>query len=34
MMMLNLEQDNGWHNVKHMIRLKFGENHERECGKE
>ena len=34
LMMLNLEQDNGWHNVKHMIRLKFGENHERECGKE
>ena len=34
LMMLNLEQENGWHNIKHMIRLKFGENHERECGKE
>jgi len=34
LMMLNLEQENAWHNVKHMIRLKFGETHERECGKE
>ena len=34
LMMLNLEQENAWHNIKHMIRLKFGESHERECGKE
>ena len=34
LMMLNMEQENAWHNIKHMIRLKFGENHERECGKE
>jgi len=34
LMMLNLEQDNGWHNVKHMIRMKFGDSCERECGKE
>jgi len=34
LMMVNMEQENAWHNVKHMIRLKFGENHERECGKE
>lgn len=34
LMMVNMEQENAWHNVKHMFRLKFGENHERECGKE
>jgi len=34
LMMVNMEQENAWHNIKHMIRLKFGENHERECGKE
>ena len=34
LMMLNLELENGWHNVKHMIRLKFGDSCERECGKE
>ena len=34
LMMLNLEQENAWHNIKHMIRLKFGEKYDRECGKE
>ena len=34
LMMLNMEQENAWHNVKHMIRLKFGDSCERECGKE
>jgi len=33
LMMLNMEQENAWHNIKYMIRLKFGENHERKCGK-